>query len=137
MIESVPIRGDLDVIVARKRVRELSSRAGLSPTAVTELAIAVSELARNVVVHAGSGEIDIGTVFGSPDASGSGARGVFVVVRDQGPGIAEPERAMQDGYSTIESLGFGLASAKRLVDEFELETHVGKGTTITIRKWET
>jgi serine/threonine-protein kinase RsbT len=125
----VPIREDCDVAMARKHVRELAGRAGLSDLATHALATAVSEIASNIVVHVGAGELVLSV------ADEPGRFGVVVVARDHGSGIREPERAMQDGYSTAHSLGLGLSSARRLVDEFELVSEAGRGTTVILRKW--
>jgi len=123
------IRDESDVVVARRRARELASRQGLSEAGVEALATAVTEIARNIVVHAGGGEILFGRVVDGP------RRGVVVIARDTGPGIPDVEQAMQDGFSTKHGLGFGLPGARRLVDEFEIESKTGAGTTVTLRKW--
>jgi serine/threonine-protein kinase RsbT len=93
------------------------------------LATAVTEIARNIVVHAWSGEIALGIL--EQDTR----RGVIVTARDAGPGIADLERAMLDGFSTGTGLGYGLPGARRLVDEFEIESKVGVGTMVTLKKW--
>jgi serine/threonine-protein kinase RsbT len=125
----VRIRDESDVGVARRRSRELAAQQGLSEAAAEALATAVTEIARNIVVHAGSGEIVFGAVA---DAT---RQGVIVTARDTGSGIPDIEQAMQDGFSTCSGLGFGLPGARRLVDEFEIESNVGTGTTVTLRKW--
>ncbi len=118
-----------DVGVARRRARELGDEQGLLANSVEALATAVSEIARNVIVHAGRGELLLGVVR-------DGRRvGVVAVARDEGPGIPNVEDAMRDGYSTGNGLGLGLPSARRLVDEFEIRSAVGQGTTVTLRKW--
>jgi serine/threonine-protein kinase RsbT len=126
---SLPIRDSSDLVVARRLVRTLGEKQGLAEAAVEALATAMTEIARNIIVHADEGELLIDSV------TDEGRRGVVVVGQDVGPGICDVEQAMQDGYSTIASLGFGLPSAKRLVDEFHIQSTVGKGTTITLRKW--
>jgi serine/threonine-protein kinase RsbT len=125
----VPIEHEADIVVARQKGRELAAATGLSTTEQTLIATAISELARNIVVYARRGEVVLARL------EDHGRRGVLVVARDDGPGIPNPELAMRDGYSTTKSLGMGLPGAKRLVDEFELQTAVGKGTTITMKKW--
>jgi serine/threonine-protein kinase RsbT len=125
----VPIREESDVVMARKHARDLAGRGGLSDIATHALATAISEIARNIVVHAGAGELVLRV------ADEAGRRGIIVVARDHGPGIEEPEQAMQDGYSTAHSLGLGLASARRLVDEFELVSRAGRGTTVILKQW--
>jgi serine/threonine-protein kinase RsbT len=125
----VPIEREADIVTARQKGRELAAASGLSPTEQTLIATAISELARNIVVYARRGEVLLAQL------EHNGRRGVLVVARDAGPGIPNPELAMQDGYSTSRSLGMGLPGARRLMDEFELSSIVGKGTTVTMRKW--
>ena len=123
------IREDLDVVIARKHVRDLSLHIGLSQTETEALATAVSEIARNIVIHAIAGEVLLQTL------DVRGRCGVVAVARDHGPGIADTRLAMQDGYSTVKSLGFGLGGAQRLVDEFELVSAPAGGTTVVLKKW--
>jgi serine/threonine-protein kinase RsbT len=125
----VPIDHDVDIVAARRRARELATEIGFSGSALTIIATAISEVARNIVVYANRGEIVLTAV------QRGNRRGVLVVARDEGPGIPDIPRAMQDGFSTGKSLGLGLPGAKRLMDEFEISSEVGKGTTITMRKW--
>lgn len=124
----VAVREEADVAVARARARELALRQGLGEAAAGAVATAVSEVARNIVVHAGEGEIILAA------AEEGGRRGVVVVARD-GKGMSDVERAMEDGYSTADGLGLGLPSARRLVDEFTLVSAAGAGTTVTLKKW--
>ena len=126
---TVPIAADADIVTARKAARELASRLSFSRTDLTLLATAVSEIARNIVRFAGRGEIAI-ELLEQP------RRGVRVVARDTGPGIADVERALEDGYSTYHGLGLGLPGARRLMDEFAVVTEVGRGTTVTMTKWQ-
>ena len=126
----VSVAGDSDVAWTRQVVRELGTQEALPEPRMAALATAVSEIARNIVVHAGSGEVSF-----CPVADGD-RRGVFVVARDDGPGIPDVARAMQDGYSTKGGgLGAGLAGAKRLVDEFEIVSAPGEGVTVTMTQW--
>jgi serine/threonine-protein kinase RsbT len=125
----VPIVGESDVAMARKHVRDLASQAGLDTSSVEALAIATSEVARNILLHAQSGEILLRVT------EEHGRRAVVVVAQDDGPGIADIQRAIEDGYSTGSGLGLGLPSARRLVDQFELVSEVGRGTTVTLKKW--
>lgn len=125
----VPIEHEADIVTARQKGRELAAASGLSRTEQTLIATAISELARNIVVYAQRGEVVLAPL------EHHGRRGVLVVARDDGPGIANPELAMRDGYSTSRSLGMGLPGAKRLMDEFELSTALGKGTTVVMKKW--
>ena len=125
----VPIEHEGDIVTARQKGRELAASRGLSRTEQTLVATAISEVARNIVVYAQRGEVVLAAV------EERGRRGLMVVARDDGPGIANPELAMREGWSTGKSLGMGLPGAKRLMDEFELSTALGKGTTITMKKW--
>lgn len=125
----VPIAGDLDVVTARQKGREIAAAHGFSGTDQTLIATAISEVARNIVSYAGEGEISLSAIFDG------GRCGVLVIARDQGPGIPNIALAMRDGYSTGKSLGLGLPGAKRLMDEFELASAPGSGTTVTMRKW--
>jgi serine/threonine-protein kinase RsbT len=126
---SVPIVREQDIVTARQEGRELAAELGFSSTDQTLLATAISELARNIVSYAGKGTIVVGTLEHG-DRSG-----IVVIARDDGPGIADIELAMRDGYSTGNSLGVGLPGARRLVDEFELVSTPGAGTTVTLKKW--
>jgi len=126
----VPIRADVDVVIARQKIRALVSGLRFSGSELTLIATAISEVARNIVSYAGSGEIVMRVIRQGQ------RRGITVVARDQGPGIADIERAMEDGFSTSRGLGLGLPGSKRLMDEFELVSEVGKGTEITMTKWE-
>jgi serine/threonine-protein kinase RsbT len=126
----IPIKADVDVVTARQRARALVSGLRFSTSELTLIATAISEVARNIVTYAGSGEIVLRIV-----QRGS-RRGLLVIARDQGPGIADIARAMEDGYSTSRSLGLGLPGSKRLMDEFELASELGKGTEVTMTKWE-
>jgi serine/threonine-protein kinase RsbT len=127
----VRVSHESDVAAARQRTRELAARQGLTAAATEALATAVSEIAYNIVVHAGSGQIRIAAVVERC------RRGVIVIAQDFGPGISDIAQAMQDGFSTAGSLGFGLPGARRLVDGFEIESTVGEGTRVTLRSWAT
>jgi serine/threonine-protein kinase RsbT len=125
----VPITQATDIVLARQKGRALSASSGFSLTDQTLIATAISEVARNIVTYAIAGEIVL------TGLEVSGRRGISVVARDSGPGIADVELAMRDGYSTTTSLGMGLPGAKRLMDEFELDSALGRGTTVSMRKW--
>jgi len=127
--ETVLIARDGDVVTARQKGRELAMQAGFLGSDLTIIATAISEIARNIVVYAERGEITFGI------ASDGHRRGLVVVATDNGPGIPDIEQAMQDGFSTGKSLGLGLPGARRLMDEFDIVSEVGKGTTITMKKW--
>ncbi|HXF95781.1 MAG TPA: anti-sigma regulatory factor [Gemmatimonadales bacterium] len=123
------IASDADVIAARQRGKELAAEHGFSAGDQTVIAVAISEVARNIVRYAKRGEIVLRAV-------NSGNRtGIVVMARDQGPGIRDIDLALQDGYSTSGGLGLGLPGARRLVDEFDIQSEVGKGTTVTLKKW--
>jgi serine/threonine-protein kinase RsbT len=126
---TVPIEHESDIVTARQKGRELAAASGFSSTDQTMIALAISEIARNIVTYAQRGKITLGRL------DDGGRRGVLVVARDDGPGIPDIELAMRDGYSTAKSLGVGLPGAKRVMDEFELVSVVGQGTTVTMRKW--
>ncbi len=126
----VPIRADVDVVNARQEARGLASDLHFSGSDLTLIATAISEVARNIVTYAGTGDIVLRIVRRGD------RRGLTVIARDSGPGIADIELAMQDGYSTSRGLGLGLPGCKRLMDEFALISEVGKGTEITMTKWE-
>jgi serine/threonine-protein kinase RsbT len=125
----IRIEHDADVVVARRKGKELAAQLGFSGSDLTIIATAISEIARNIFVYAHDGEMTM-----RPERRGD-RQGMEIVARDEGPGIADIELAMQDGYSTEKSLGLGLPGAKRLMDEFEIESTLGVGTTITMRKW--
>lgn len=125
----IAIATDSDIVAARQSGRQLALKLGFSSPEATLVATAISEVARNIVNYARSGEIILST-----DERG-GRRGLVVIARDRGPGIADIERAMQDGYTTGKGLGLGLPGARRMMGEFEIESRVGEGTTITMRKW--
>jgi serine/threonine-protein kinase RsbT len=125
----VQVATDADMVPARAEARALADRLGFSRTDATLIATAISEIARNILVHAGSGEIVLTPLYDSE------RRGLGVVARDSGPGIRDVDGALQDGYGTKGGLGLGLPGARRLMDEFELESAVGAGTTVTMKKW--
>ena len=125
----VPINSDTDIVTARQEGRRVASGLNFSPSDLTVIAAAISEVARNIVSYARSGDINIQLV------EKNGRRGVAVVARDDGPGIADIGLALQDGYSTSGSLGLGLPGVRRLMDEFEIHSEIGKGTVISMRKW--
>ena len=125
----VPVATNADVVLARQEGRKVAARAGFSATELAVIATAISEVARNIVKFAKRGEVVVSLV------SEDERTGVTVVARDVGPGIPDVERAVQDGYSTYGGLGLGLPGARRLMDEFEIVSEVGKGTTVTMTKW--
>ncbi len=125
----IRIRSDADIVMARQQGRAMTVQLGFSTSDQALVATAISELARNIVEYAGYGEIILDLV------ERGGRRGIVVIARDQGPGIPDIEKAMQDGYSTRNSLGLGLPGSRRLMDDFEIVSQVGNGTTVTVKKW--
>jgi serine/threonine-protein kinase RsbT len=125
----VAITDEGDIVTARQKGRELAAGRGFPFTDQTLIATAISEVARNIVVYAQRGEIILAPL------EQRGRRGILVVARDNGPGISDIDLAMRDGYSTGKSLGMGLPGARRLMDEFELRSARGQGTTVTLKKW--
>ncbi|RHW25961.1 sigma-70 family RNA polymerase sigma factor [Nocardioides immobilis] len=125
----VPVRQDADIVAARRAVRRVAREAGLAGSDLTVLAAGVSEMARNVVTFADRGELLVERV------TADGRSGVRVTIRDAGPGILDPERAMAVRYSTGDGLGLGLPGTQRLMDDFDLTTRPGRGTTVTMTKW--
>jgi len=124
-----PINIEQDVVLARQTARKLATECGMRLIDLTKLVTAVSELARNTMVYGGGGNMDWQIL---DEGDRVGPRLVF---RDEGPGIADIKLAMTDGWTSGGGLGLGLTGAKRLVDEFELDTEPGKGTRITITRW--
>jgi serine/threonine-protein kinase RsbT len=125
----VPINSDIDIVHARQTGRAFAAQLGFTGGDLTLIATAVSELARNIVEYARRGEI----IFRSIQVGGK--QGISIIAHDEGPGILDVSQAMQDGYSSRRSLGLGLPGTRRIVDEFEIASHIGQGTTVTIRKW--
>jgi serine/threonine-protein kinase RsbT len=125
----VAIRSDADIVTARQQGRALAEHLGFTGSDLTRIATAISELGRNILTYAGNGDI-----FLRPAHLGS-KRGIAVVARDEGPGIADVALAVQDGYSTSNSLGLGLPGTRRLMDEFQIDSVVGRGTTVSVKKW--
>ena len=125
----VPISSDADIVIARQQGRALAERIGFTGSNLAVVATAISEVARNIVEYAKRGEIVLKAV------NLGGRQGLTVMARDQGPGIPDIALAMQDGYSTAKGLGLGLPGARRLMDEFEIISKVGRGTTVTLKKW--
>ena len=126
---SVTVTTDVDIVAARKIGRALAVQVGFSGGEATLVATAISELARNILLYAREGRIQIQPVERGPK------RGLIVVASDHGPGIADIQRALQDGFSTSGRLGLGLPGVKRLMDEFEIESGASNGTTVTVKKW--
>jgi len=123
------IAADTDIVQARQTGRELAADIGFSAGDQTVIAAAISEIARNILMYAKRGEVRFTKVL-------DGTRqGLIVVAEDDGPGIRDVSRALQDGYSTSGGLGLGMPGARRLMDEFEVVSALGRGTRVTMRKW--
>jgi len=125
----VPINSDQDIVAARQKGRSLAAALGFSSGDATLIATAISELARNIITYAKSGEIRLTVI------NGSARQGIQLVAHDQGPGIPDVQQALRDGFSTSGSLGLGLPGVVRLVDEFEIVSEENRGTTVTAKKW--
>ena len=127
----IPVKRDTDILLACQKGRTLAARLGLSGNDQVVVVISISEVARNIFHYAGQGEIVLSTV------QQGDRQGLMVIANDTGPGIANIEQVLQDGYSTGGGLGLGLSGAKRLMDEFEIVSEIGRGTTVTMKKWGT
>jgi serine/threonine-protein kinase RsbT len=128
-VQTLPIRNSEDVVFVRQRVRTMAVEAGLKLVDQTKIVTAASELARNTVIYGGGGTLLMETV------SNGIRHGVRLTFEDHGPGIADLNLAMKDGYTTGGGLGLGLSGAKRLSNEFEIVSKPGEGTRITITRW--
>ncbi|MET7656742.1 anti-sigma regulatory factor [Streptomyces sp. NPDC005486] len=128
----LPIRSDLDLVWVRQHVRQAATALGFGLVEQTKLVTAASELARNTLVYGGGGEMAADRV-----TDGRGAQGLRLTFTDRGPGIADLERALSDGYTSGDGLGMGLGGARRLVHEFALDSTPGDGTTVTVTSWAT
>jgi serine/threonine-protein kinase RsbT len=125
----VAILTDADVVTARQEARTMGAGLGFSSTDLTLLATAISAVARHLTTYAGEGEVTLRVL------DQDGRRGIEVLASDEGPGISDVELAMRDGYTTGNGLGLGLPGTRRLVDDFELQTTPGAGTTVRLVKW--
>jgi serine/threonine-protein kinase RsbT len=125
----IEVAADVAMVPARQKGRELAEALGFSRTDATLIATAISEVARNILMHVGKGEILLSA------SREEGRDCIIVVARDSGPGIADVRAAMKDGESQDGGLGLGLPGSRRLMDEFSIESELGRGTTITMKKW--
>ena len=125
----VRIQSSTDIVSARQQGRALAAQAGFSSSNLTIIATAISEVARNIVEYAKEGEVVLSLI------NDSHKKGLQIIASDQGPGIADIATVMRDSYSTGKGLGIGLPGSRRLMDEFEITSQVGKGTTVTMRKF--
>lgn len=126
--ETIPVNSEPDMVVVRRRVREIASLAGLSLVDQTKLVTAASELARNTLSYGGGGSVQVDSLNGP-------RTGVRLTFEDKGPGIADVELALRDGFTTGSGLGLGLGGSKRLVHEFEIESKLGEGTRVAVTRW--
>lgn len=127
--ESLAIQQERDLVYCRNRVKEVAGKIGMGIVNQTKLITATSEIARNMLTYAGGGMVRIEVITRGK------LEGVQLIFEDKGPGIADIEKAMQDGFTTGRTLGMGLPGAKRLVNEFAIQSMLGKGTTVKILKW--
>lgn len=125
----VAISSAADIVTARQKGRTLATELGFGGSDLTLIATAISEVARNIVDHAKEGEIVLAA------AHHGNKRGIAITANDEGPGIRDVNQAMQYGFSTRKGLGVGLPGAKWLMDDFYIYSKIGKGTTVTMKKW--
>ena len=125
----MPIASDADTVLARQAGRDVALRLGFSRTDATFVATAISEIARNITVHAGQGEIIV------RELSEDGRTGLAVIAQDDGPGIADVAAVMRQDYRSDAGLGMGIWGAMRLMDEIDIDSRAGVGTTVTMKKW--
>jgi len=127
--EEIPVREVGDILAVRQQTRQWAGEVGLSLVDQTKIVTAASELARNVVVYGGGGQVRLELLENGVK------KGLRLVFADQGPGIPDVEKALTDGFTTGGGLGLGLGGARRLVNEFAIDSEVGRGTTVTIARW--
>jgi serine/threonine-protein kinase RsbT len=127
--EILPLKQETDIVLIRQRVRQSAEFAKLGLVSQTKIVTAASEIARNALIYGGGGECMV------EDTTRNGRSAVHLVITDQGKGIADIDKAMVDGYTSGNGLGLGLSGAKRLVDEFAIESAPGVGTRVELWKW--
>lgn len=125
----IPILTDMDIVAARQSGRKLATELGFSQTDTTLIATAISELTRNIILYANQGELVLRPL------QRQDTKGIMVIARDHGPGIENVSQVMRMGFSTSGSLGLGLPGVSRLMDDFNIDSQPGSGTTITVQKW--
>ncbi len=128
-VQRIPVTNDMDIVTTRMEAREIARKMGFGIVDQARIATAVSELTRNIVLYAGEGTVTI-----HPIVSGERS-GIEVICEDQGPGIEDVDSVMRGDYQTPKGVGKGLPGARRLMDELEIETALGQGTRVTVRKW--
>lgn len=126
--ETLPVKVEPDVVVVRRRVREVSTQLGFGLVDQTKVVTAASELARNTIIHGGGGEMKMEALNGP-------RTGIRLTFEDKGPGIPDIDIALRDGFTTGSGLGLGLGGSKRLVNDFEIVSRVGQGTKVVITRW--
>ena len=126
--ETMPVQSEPDVVAVRRRVRDASARLGFSLVDQTKVVTAASELARNTIIYGGGGTLQMELLNGPRN-------GLRLIFEDKGPGIADIELALRDGFTTGAGLGLGLGGAKRLVSDFDIASRPGEGTRVTITRW--
>jgi len=126
--EMLPVVSEADIVVVRRRVREVAIEVGLSLVDQTKLVTAASELARNTVIYGGGGSLQVESLNGP-------RLGIRLTFQDHGPGIPDIDLALRDGFTTGTGLGLGLGGAKRLVNEFEIDSAADRGTKVTLTRW--
>ena len=129
VLDRLPLKAEIDIVYIRQLVRQRGKEHGMGLIDQTRITTAASEILRNMYVYAKGGETTISLV------TVKGRRGLLVTCQDRGPGIPDIQLALQDGYSTSNSLGSGLPGARRLVDSLDLESEVGRGTTVQLLKY--
>lgn len=129
MTKTLPLQQETDIVAIRHAVRQCAEEARLGLVSQTKIVTAASEIARNALVYGGGGECTVAI------ARRDNRNAVHLVIADRGPGIADLERALVDGYTSGSGLGLGLSGSRRLVDEFSLESQVGVGTRVELWKW--
>jgi len=127
--ETIPIKSSSDVVMVRQRVRVLAIEMKFSLVEQTKIVTAASELGRNTLEHGGGGSLELAVI------TNGARRGIRLCFTDQGPGIPDVALALKDGYTSGSGMGLGLGGAKRLMNEFEIDTHPGIGTTVTVIRW--
>ena len=125
----IAVASDADIVPARAQGRALASELGFSQTDATLVATAISEIARNIVVHAGRGEVELKAAYQAD------RRGVMVVARDEGPGIRDVDAALREGFGSKGGLGLGLPGVRRIMDEFAIQSAPNQGTIVTMHMW--
>jgi serine/threonine-protein kinase RsbT len=127
--ETLPVRAEADIVAVRQRTRAWSTECKFSLVDQTKMVTAASELARNTLIYGGGGAVRLDLLMDGV------RRGVRLTFDDQGPGIADIEQALKDGFTSGSGLGLGLGGARRLVNDFDIRSEPGKGTTVVITRW--